>query len=136
MFLNGFCGPGTFSTVLVLNVVCFFSQTGLALMGFSRYCPSSLDLTNFVVRSHGGATAEPRAGYLWPTALNLKVQESEIWESRNLESKKIKNMKLSECKSVPPKCGKVLTSRIKIIPALFGAIFDQFSHGQNMQETY
>ena len=34
-------------------------QTGLALMGFSRYCPSSLDLTNFVVRSCRGAAAEP-----------------------------------------------------------------------------
>ena len=45
-------------------------QTGLALMGFSRY------LTNFVVRVHCGATAERRAGYLWLTALNL-----EIWES-------------------------------------------------------
>ena len=33
-------------------------QTGLALMGFSRYCPSSLDLPNFMVRSCRGAAAE------------------------------------------------------------------------------
>ena len=43
-------------------------QTGLALMGFSRYCPSSLDLTNFVVRECRGATAEPPQSHRGATA--------------------------------------------------------------------
>merc|ERR1712216_605900 len=50
-------------------------QTGLALMGLSRYCLSSLDLLHFVVREHRGAVAEPPrsrrgecSGYLWLTA--------------------------------------------------------------------
>ena len=54
-------------------------QTGLALMGFSRYCPSSLDLTNFVVRSRRGAMRE------LSLAGSLESGNLEIQESRNLE---------------------------------------------------
>ena len=71
------------------------SQTGLALMGFSRYCPSSLDLTNFVVRepprSHGGGVLEqvqvrpgPAQASIWEFG-NLGT-----WTSRNLGSKNYK----------------------------------------------
>ena len=77
-------------------------QTGLALMGFSRYCPSSLDLTNFVVQERRGVAAENAlaiSGSRWLlrpvghetcqlTALNLEIQESGnpgIWKSENLE---------------------------------------------------
>ena len=45
-------------------------------MGFSRYCPSSLDLTNFVVQSCRGTVHR----------LSLADSlESGIWKSRNLE---------------------------------------------------
>ena len=37
--------------IIMTMIVIEIPQTGLALMGFSRYCPSSLDLTNFVVWS-------------------------------------------------------------------------------------
>ena len=74
--------------------VCFPNRA--CTDGSSRYCPRSLDLTNFGVRSRG-ATAEPCAGHLWLTALNLEIQESGnsgIWKSGNRESQKIKNMKI------------------------------------------
>ena len=79
-------------------------RTGLALMVFSWYCPSSLDLANFVVRGHGGATAEPCAGYLWLTALNLEIQESGnpgIWKS-GIQ----KNPKNENCQYANPFCPK------------------------------
>ena len=68
------------------------------MMGFSRYCLSSLDLTKFVVREHGGATAEPFSAYLWVSALrsgNPEIQESGnpgIWKSWNLEIRKSGNL--------------------------------------------
>ena len=43
---------------------CKIPQTGLALMGFSRYCPSSLDLPNFVVRRCRGAAGPAQARFL------------------------------------------------------------------------
>ena len=64
-------------------------------MGSSQHCPSSLDLTNFVVQSHRGAAAEPRPGYLWLTALNLETWDSgssRIWKSRNLEIQESRNL--------------------------------------------
>ena len=56
-------------------------QTGLALMGFSRYCPSSLHLTNFVVRSHDRATAESSRRMRWPYLLDsLGSGNPGIWK--------------------------------------------------------
>ena len=77
-------------------------------MGFSRYCPSSLDLTNFVVRSCRGAV--PRLSL----ADNLESGNLGIWKSRNLEIWESKNLgiwdprkspqtKSSKSKSVSPK---------------------------------
>ena len=54
-------------------------QTGLALIGCSRYCPSSLDLTNFVVRSRRGAVRQ------LSLADSLESGNMGIWKSRNLE---------------------------------------------------
>ena len=80
-------------------------------MGFSRYCPSSLDLTNFVVRepsrSHRGATAEECSSRSPPRpdpGLDLG-----IWKSGDLEIQKFgiqkikKKSKFSKFKSVLPK---------------------------------
>ena len=91
-------------------------QTGLALMGFSRYCPSSLDLTNFLVRSCRRAVAEPCAGWksgnpeiqeagnlgIQEPAGNLGIQESGnlgIWDPKNQEKKIYQNQ--NPCR---PKC--------------------------------
>ena len=74
-------------TQFILSIM-ILPQTGLARMGFSQYCPSSVGLTNSVVQSCRGDVAEPCPGYLWLTALNLGIWKSrnlEIWESRNLE---------------------------------------------------
>ena len=53
--------------------IMILPQTGLARMGFSQYCPSSVGLTNFVVQSYRGDVAKPCPGYLWLTALNLEI---------------------------------------------------------------
>ena len=72
-----------------------------ALMGFSRYWLSSLDLTNFV----------RCAGYLWLTASNLEIWEwksrnHEICECRHLEIWNPENEKINEEKyqNVNPFC--------------------------------
>ena len=101
-------------------------QKGLALMGFSRYCPSSLDLTNFVVRSCRGAAAEPCPGYLWLTALNLGIQESGNLESKKEPKMKILRIQIRSAQNV----GKVLLSRKQNLLAPFGTISGQFSHRQ------
>ena len=65
-------------------------------MGFWWYCASSLDLTNFVVQSHGEAAAETSRRIRWqslPESLefgNLEVQESGnlgVWNLTNLKKK-------------------------------------------------
>ena len=68
----------------------FIPQTRLALMGFSRYCPSSLDLPHFLVRepprSHGGGVLEQvQMAQAWPKPGqgpdfgNLGPGNPEIW---------------------------------------------------------
>ena len=86
-------------------------QTGLALMGFSRYCPSSLDLTNFVVRGCRGGVADgapagpsrPRPG----PGLGLGIWKSGDLEIQKFGIHKIKKtyiyIYISKCKSVLPK---------------------------------
>ena len=76
-----------------------FPQTGLALMGFSRFCPSSLDLPNFVVRECRGATAEEwssrsKSAQAWPRPRsgNLEIWgpgNPEIWDPKNEKNKKL-----------------------------------------------
>ena len=73
-------------------------QTVLALMGFSRYRPSYLDLTDFVVRGHGGATAEP-ARSLCRLSLadslesgNLEIQESGIHKNQKFKNSQNENL--------------------------------------------
>ena len=73
-------------------------QTGLAPMGFSRCCPSSLDLTNFVVRRCRGGAAEvsrrcrgrcagrPKSG----RGLAQEFGNLETWKSRELGFNKSK----------------------------------------------
>ena len=89
----------------------FIPQTGLALMEFSRYCLSSLDLTNFVVRSCRGAVAElsqsraalPRLDL----ADSLESGNMGIWkiqESGNLASQKSKNESSKNLDPCCPKC--------------------------------
>ena len=64
------------------------SQAGLALMGFSQHCPSSMDLTNFEVCGHGGATVELSRRMRWLSlADSLESGNLEIRESGNLESR-------------------------------------------------
>ena len=95
-------------------------QTGLALMGFSRYCPSSLDLTNFVVWSHRGECS----GYLWLTALNLEIWESGnpgIWKSGIHKIPKMNVLRMQN--RTAQNVSKVLISRNRNLPAPFGAIF-------------
>ena len=80
-------------------------QTRLALMGFSRYCPSSLDLTNFVVRRcrrgaaevlrrcRGRCAGRPKSG---PGLAQASVWESGnlgTWKSGNLGSEKSEKKK-------------------------------------------
>ena len=93
----------------------------VALMGFSRYSPSSSDLTNFVVRSHRGECS----GYLWLTAW-----KSGTWTSGNLGSNKIQNIKILKIKiRVAQNVGKVWISRKKILLAPFHAISGIFLRG-------
>ena len=99
-----------------------FPQTGLALMGFSRYGPSSLDLLHFVVReqprSRRGATAEPSRRMLWLSmADSLDIWESGnpgIWKSGNLESQKIGKIEIIRMQILSAQnVGKVWISRKK-----------------------
>ena len=105
-----------------------FPQTGLALMGFSRYCPSSLDLTNFVVRRcRGGAVRRP--GQAWPRhrSGNLEILEPgslKHWDPKNKNLKNIK-VQIRSAQNV----GKVWISRERILLAPFGAISWHLFHG-------
>ena len=78
-------------------------------MGFSRYCPSSLDLNNFVVRSCRGGCAS----YLWPKP------RPDFWKSGDLEIQKFgiqHNQKIRILKikiRVAQNVGKVWISRKK-----------------------
>ena len=106
-------------------------------MGFSRYCPSSLDLTNFMVRSGRGAAAEPCPGSLWLTALNLEIQESGNLEPGNLEighPKKSKNIKI-KIRSAQ-NVGKVWISRKKTSWPHLGPFQANFSWAGKMQKLF
>ena len=87
-------------------------------MGFSRYCPSSLDLTNFVVRRCRGGAAEvsrrcrgrcagrPKSA---PGLAQASVWESgnlEIWEPGNLEIWDPKHQKNKNYQNQNPFCQK------------------------------
>ena len=86
-----------------VNSVCYPSwralvvpQTGLALMGFSRYCPSSLDLTNFVVRECRGATAEECSSRSkFQKVKNLKDLKIQIRSAQNVSKVWISRKKSS-----------------------------------------
>ena len=82
-------------------------QKGLALMGFSRYCPSSLDLPNFVVRSCRGGCAS----YLWPrpgpSQISGKLGPGNPESGNPKKAKHKKNIKISSA----PNIGKVWISR-------------------------
>ena len=55
-------------------------------MGFSRYCPSSLDLPNFVVRICRGAAAENTPLALsWLSLTHAQARFLEIWGLGNPE---------------------------------------------------
>ena len=110
--------------------------------GVLTVLPCSLDLTNFVVRSHRGATAEPCAGYFWLTALNLEIWESGnpgIWKSGNPTTwksgipKSPENGTVSECKSVLPKMSAGKTD-IGSIFGNFRSIFPWTGKMQNMRK--
>ena len=92
------------ASAFVFRLVFTFAmipQTGLALMGFSRYCPSSLDLTNFVVRECRGATAEEcssrsKSAQAWPRPRsgNLEIWgpgNPEMWDPTVQKNKKSQN---------------------------------------------
>ena len=74
-------------TILLRNEWNNIPQTGLALMGFSLYCPSSLDPTNFVVQCCRGAVRR------LSLADSLESGNLELWESGNLESQQIKKVR-------------------------------------------
>ena len=103
-----------------LNVVSqvsskFVPQTKLALTGFSRYCPSSVDLTNFVVWRCGGAVSRLSLADSLESG-NWESGNPGIWESRNLEiwESGIQKNKLFKSKSVSPKMSAVwISSRSK-----------------------
>ena len=73
--------------------ILIIPQTGLALMRFSRYCPSSLDLLNSVVQECRPGSAQirrlmpPRAAASHSQEPGSKIQKpgSKIQESGNLE---------------------------------------------------
>ena len=71
-------------TRLIISLMIF--KQGLHL-GFSWYCPSSLDLPNFVVRSCRGAAAElcPASGRQAGYAEIWESGDPEIWKSGNPE---------------------------------------------------
>ena len=107
-------------------------QTGLVLMVFSRYCASSLDLTNFVVRSCCGA-GRPCRNLGIGKSRNREIQ---ILESGNLETwdpKKeiILKIKIRSVQNV----GKVCISRKKNFPAPFWAIPGIFSRDRKNKKN-
>ena len=133
-----------FEGVALVQNINQIPQTGLALMGFSRYCPSSLDLTNFVVRECRGATAEAprRSGRAGPSpsrpgpGLDLG-----IWKSGDLEIQKFGIQKMENIKTLKiqirsvQNVGKVWISRKQNLPAPFGAISDKFFYGPKQIKT-
>ena len=106
-------------------------------MGFSQYCPSSLDLTNFVVRECRGATAEEcasrsKSAQAWPRPRsgNLEIWgpgNPEILDPTNEKNENLKNLKI-QIRSAQ-NVGKVWISRNKILLAPFGPIPGHFFHG-------
>ena len=127
-------------------------------MGFSRYCPSSLDLTNFVVQSRRGVVCrlsladslESGNMGIWKSR-SLEIQESrnpEIWKSRNLEiqesgisgiPKEIKKKRNNYHNANPfcPKCGQGFVMAEKGVPAPFGAFRAIFCVGRkNRKKKY
>ena len=111
----------------VYSVDTVIAHTGLALMGFSQSCPSSLDLTKFVVRSRRGAMRQ------LSVADSLESRILGIWKSRNLEiwdPKKKKNSKIQI--RFAQNVGKVWISRNKILLAPFGIISNIFCVGRKL----
>ena len=100
-------------------------------MGFSRYCPSSLDLTNFVVRECRRATAEEcssrsKSAQAWPRPRsgNLTIWRPgnpEIWDPKN-QKMKIIIIQIRSAQNV----GKVWISKEKILLGPFGAHLGPF----------
>ena len=112
--------------------------TGLALMGFSRSCPSSLDLLKLVLRGCRGAAGELVLSDPGPAQLGSSLAQArflEIWNSEDLEIQKFgiqKNKQIQTLKiqiRSAQNVGKVWISRKQILLALFGAIPGHFFHG-------
>ena len=84
-------------------------------MGFSEYCPSSLDILHFVVRERRGATAELSRRMLWLSlADSLEIWESGnpgIWKSGVPQKQKMQIIRM-QIRSAP-NVGKVQSSRTK-----------------------
>ena len=135
------------SKLLFRTASTLIPQTGLALMGFSRYCPSSLDLTNFVVRRCRGGVAEVPRRCRGRCAGRPKsgpgLAQASVWESgnlgtrksRNLGSKKSKKKKFSKSKSILPKMSARSGLVGKILLAPFGAIWGHFLRGPEKSKT-
>ena len=133
------------------NTQKLIPQTGLALMGFSRYCPSSLDLPIFVVRSCRGAAAENTPSGLepaisdlgpaqaWPRPDFWKSGNLGTWKSRKLGSNKSQIKKIKMCNvqiRSAQNVGKAWISRKQILLAPFGAISGIFPWTRKIQKTY
>ena len=74
-------------------------QTGLALMGFSRSCPSSLDLLKLVLRGCRGAAGELVLSDPGPAQLGSSLAQArflEIWNSGDLEIQKFGIQKIKK----------------------------------------
>ena len=98
------------------------SQTGLALMGFSRSCPSSLDLTNFMVQSCRGAVPRPSRDD------SLESGNPGIWKSgiQKIPNMKILRIRIRSARNV----GRVLMGRKQNLLAPSRAISGKFSVDQ------
>ena len=81
----------TFWPTWILIVFFVFPQTGLALMGFSRSCPSSLDLLKLVLRGCRGAAGQLVLSDPGPAQLGSSLAQArflDIWNSGDLEIQK------------------------------------------------
>ena len=112
-------------------------------MGFSRSCPSSLDLLKLVLRGCRGAAGElvlsdPGLAQLGSSLAQARFLE--IWNSGDLEIQKFgiqkikkKNLKI-QIRSAQ-NVGKVWISKKKNLLAPFGAIPGHFLHGPEKSEN-
>ena len=123
-------------------------QTGLALTGFSRYCPSSLDLTNFVVRECRGATARPSRSHRRGVVKQVQVRPGlahrtrsgnlQIWDlkiqkfginKKKHNSSQNPNQFCSKCRQGSGGLARKSPSRPHLVP--FQAIFPWTEKSQN-----